>query len=552
MPRSIRMLVVATFVVHVGAVGAESLPDPSHAKALDKCHIVLGRTATKVAVKKLKSLAKCSNGVLKCVETKPGDAHCFARAAERCREQLTAGAAAEAAIVDVVVRKCGSDLAVDDLLDAAGLDVASLADECQQRFGLGLTSLTDVGTCLARQQACELERGLAIETPRTASLLAVAGVDPTAIADLACLTDFGGADEHVADPRAVGRPLERCARAISNAGLKLVEASRTSIGRCLETLFTCVQVKNDDAAAPACQVKAEKRCAVELANLAAAAGDPGRALASACGALGDDVLRAPEGLRLSALDAVCGEAGTGPVTSLTAYAACLTATHRCSVAALTRFTSPRADELLARVGTSLGGALCPALAPTPTATALVGTATPTDPLVTPTASGATVPGATPTPTPVASATAPTASPTPTCADAYEPSAFADAPVAVDGQCGGGTCTDDGFDILVQGTIAVAGETDFYVLDVVDLVGHNFALTARLTDVPDDTNYDLHLYRLEGGTWAELDASSNDGTGAEVVSFSGGSGDQSGRYGVEVRGIEGTSCAAYRLTIENPS
>ncbi len=562
-------VVVAFSFGHVGGVAAQSLPDPARAKALDKCHIVLSRTATKVAVKKLKSLAKCSNGILKCVETKPGVARCVAQAGARCNEQLAAGAVAEAAIVDTIVRKCGSDLAVDDLLISAGLDVESLRDECQARFGLGLTSLAEVGDCLARQQACELERLLAISAPRTASLLALANVDPAARTDLACLTDFGGADEHVADPRGVGRPLERCARAVTNASLKLVESSRKSIGRCLETLFTCVQVKNDAGAAPACQAKAQKRCALDLANLAAAAGRPAPALASACSAIEDSVLRAPEGLRLAALDALCAAAGTGPTTSLAAYAACLTATHRCGIAALTRFTSPRADELLARVGTSLGAALCPALVPTPTATPIVASATPIAATATPIAATATPttatatpdgttptpggPSGTPTPTlavPTETAIGPTASPTPTCADAFEPSAFPNTPVAVDDQCGG-TCTDDGFDILVEGTINVAGESDFYVLDVVDLVGHNFSLTARLSDIPDDTNYDLYLYRLDGSAYMPLDSSTNDGTGNEVVSFS-GSGDRSGRYGVEVRGIAGTSCEPYRLEIGNPN
>jgi hypothetical protein len=50
----------------------------------------------------------------------------------------------------------------------------------------------------------------------------------------------------------------------------------------------------------------------------------------------------------------------------------------------------------------------------------------------------------------------------------------------------------------------------------------------------------------------LDSSTNDGTGNEVVSYSGGAGDQSGRYGIEVRGIDGASCDVYRLEIENPN
>jgi hypothetical protein len=523
---------------------AQGLPDPARARALDKCHILLSRTGTKVAVKQLKSLAICTNGIFKCLETKPDDARCLTQARERCEEQLRAHAAAAASLVDTVVRKCGSDSSVDDLLTSAGLDVESLRTECQDRFGIGLTTLADVGNCLARQHACEVERLLAVTTPRAASLLVAANVDPTARAALPCVTDLGGGSEHVSDPRGLGRPLARCQRAVTNIGQKLLDASRKAIGRCLETLFTCGQVKTDPAAAPACQAKAQKRCAVELANLTAASFRPAPALSKACGALPDALLRAPDGLRLAALDGECAALGGGPALTLAAYAECLSRSGRCTVAALSRFESPRADALLAGVGTSLAAALCPALTPIPTATPPAPSATPVGPTGTP-----PLPSATPTPV-LPTATGPTASPTPTCADTYEPSAFPDAPVSL--KCNGGSCTDDGYDLLVNATIDVAGETDFYVVDVVDLPGHNFFLTAHLTDIPDDTNYDLYLYRFEGGVPVPLDDSTHNGTGTEVVSFSGSGDDESGQYGIEVRGVSGASCAQYRLEIENPN
>ncbi len=121
-----------------------------------------------------------------------------------------------------------------------------------------------------------------------------------------------------------------------------------------------------------------------------------------------------------------------------------------------------------------------------------------------------------------------------------------------GQCSSG-CTDDGFDIIVDATIDGPDDaSDFYVVDVTDLVGNHFALQARLSDVPDDTNYDLFLYELDGATFIELDRSTNDGTGSETVAFSGNGDDKSGRYGIEVRRIEGSSCELYRLEIENPN
>lgn len=529
---------------------AQSLPDPSRAKALDKCHILIERAGAKFAVKKLKTLGKCTDGIFKCLQTKSGVTRCLEQARERCNEQLIAGAAEEAKVVDTVVRKCGSDSTADDLLTPAGLAVASLADECSQHFGISLSDLTSIGTCLARRHACELERLFASAAPRAASLMAVAGVDATLRSTLTCLTDHGGSDEHVGDPSALGRPLTRCARAVENATSKLADASLKATGRCLDTLFTCAQVKNDPAAAPACAARSRKRCAVELANLTAAATRPGPALASACGAVAIDLLRADEGLRLSTLDTECTAIGAGAPTTLAAYADCLTRQTRCAVAHLARVKSPRGERLLfGATGTSLLATLCPSegppAVPTPTATATdLPSASPT-PTATPTT---TATSTDPTPT----ATGPTPTSTPGCADAYEPSSFADAPVDVSGQCSSG-CTDDGFDIIVDATIDGPDDaSDFYVVDVTDLVGNHFALQARLSDVPDDTNYDLFLYELDGATFIELDRSTNDGTGSETVAFSGNGDDKSGRYGIEVRRIEGSSCELYRLEIENPN
>ncbi len=527
---------------------AQHLSDQARASGVAKCHVLLERTATKTAGKALKALAICTNAIFKCVETKPGDTHCLAQARERCTEQLQARAAADATLVDTVVRKCASASDVTDLLDPAGLDLQHLADECHDRFGLDLASLADIGTCLAREHACQVERLLAFAMPRAASLLAVAGVDAAARATLACLPNDGGSDEHVADARVVGRPIAACARAVTNAGLKLLAASRTAIGSCLETLFTCAEVKTDPAAAPACAAKARKRCAVALANIAGAASRPAPALAQACGGLDVGVLAAPEGLRLGELAATCIDVGGSEPTSLAAYADCLTRGHQCAVAELTRFLSPRADDLLGTIGTSLDAALCPAEAPAPTPTA---TPNPTAglPSATATATASAAPTATP---PAPTPTGPTPIPTPGCADDHEPSAFPDAPASLDALCPSGGCTDDGYDVTITATIDVPGDVDFYTLDVADLPSHHFALTARLSDIPDGTNYDLALYRWDGQSYQPLDTSTNDGTGDEVVSFSHSGDGESGRYGVAVRGVTGASCTPYTLEIQNPN
>jgi hypothetical protein len=305
-----------------------------------------------------------------------------------------------------------------------------------------------------------------------------------------------------------------------------------------------VQVKNTPASSPGCLTKAQKRCDVEFANLAAAATRPAPAIAKACGEIDYAVLASAEGLRLAALAAECEAVGTGAPSTLATYADCLTRHYRCGVAELARFTSPRAEDLLALVGRNLGGTLCPS-AGTPTPTPV---ATPT---LTPSATAET-PTPTATPSPTASP-APTATVLPGCADLYESNAFPDLPASLNALCPGGACTDDGYELTVQATIDLPSDDDFYSVDVADLALHDFLLQVRLEDIPHGTNYDLYLYRIDGGVPMLLDQSTNDGTGAETVEFDpNGIGDNTGTYGIEVRRVSGESCQQYRLEIKDPS
>ena len=303
-------------------------------------------------------------------------------------------------------------------------------------------------------------------------------------------------------------------------------------------------MKDAPAIFPACLVKADKRCAVEFANLDAAAARPATALAKVCGAVDFPVLASPAGLRLDALTSECAALGVGDLTTLGAYADCLVRQHRCGVVALARFKSPRAASLLALIGRNLGATLCPSAFPaTPTPSAIV-TTTPSATSVTPTAS----------PSPTAAATpVPTHTPGPGCQDAYEPNAFPSLPASLSGACPSGGCTDDGYDLAIEATIDSESDSDFYSLDVVDLVSDDFQIQVRLEDIPDGTNYDLYLYRIDGGTPMLLDQSTNDGTGSEAVEFDPqGVGDNSGTYGIEVRRVSGSSCSLYRVEIEDPS
>ena len=98
------------------------------------------------------------------------------------------------------------------------------------------------------------------------------------------------------------------------------------------------------------------------------------------------------------------------------------------------------------------------------------------------------------------------------------------------------------------------DSDFYTIDVSDLPGHSFSLNARLSDIPNGNNYDLHLYRKNGNTFEELDVNhgTNGGSQDETVSFGDNAPDNSGTYGLEVRRVSGASCELYKLEIDNPN
>jgi hypothetical protein len=549
--REIRLasgLMIAIVALVATTVGAQGLPDVDKAKAVNKCHIVIERAGVNVADDKFEALENCVGAVLKCVQTKPGDGGCLDKARESCEEQLDAAAAEDAHLIDVVARKCGSDLTVEDILDPLGLDFGKLAKECQDEFGVAITDLTSVGTCLAKQHACELERMYAVEAPRAASLLEVAGVDAARRDRLVCLTPRGGGNGHVGNAK-TGRAVERCAAAIKNSGAKFIDAGLKALGKCVDMTFTCVEVKNDPSEFPACIERASDRCDTEFANLDNASARPGPAIQKACGGIDFSLLSPESGLLIESLTEECEDLGGSDPTTLAAYADCLVRNHRCGMAELLRFKSPRSEELLGHVGRSLYQ-VC--TAPTPTATA-TSTPTPT-PTVTPistapVATGTAGPPATVTVTPTATQT-PTPTPTSTpCHDSFEPNDYPSAGASLNAQCNGG-CTDDGYELTVHGTLTPT-DNDFYVWDVEDKPQDNFQIIAQLKDLPSGTNYDLYLYRKTAEGWEPVDFSDNDRTGNETVRYDGiDDADNTGQYGVEVRRVNGSSCTPYTLEIED--
>ncbi|MCC6764531.1 MAG: hypothetical protein IT293_07695 [Deltaproteobacteria bacterium] len=196
-----------------------------------------------------------------------------------------------------------------------------------------------------------------------------------------------------------------------------------SVQKCLDAVFSCVQLKPGDGG---CAAKAATLCDNQILRVGRAGVKLRAAIVKACGtaAVSYDVLRGAAALDVDALRATCLRFGTDPTGALDDYVECVLRVADCRAADVTESGMPRAEALLASVGYDLRTAACPApaasatpsAAPTPTAlpTATATVATTATPTPQETATSLTpTPTQSQTPTPTLTATAtPTASATP--------------------------------------------------------------------------------------------------------------------------------------------
>jgi uncharacterized repeat protein (TIGR03806 family) len=249
--------------------------------------------------------------------------------------------------------------------------------------------------------------------PRAGELLRVLGVTPSPIA---CLDDYGGTGAHVADPRRVGRPLDRCLATALRDGGRAFEAHTKSLAICAATIFGCVGLAVDDEAA--CLATAEDVCRARLERTASAPLAVGRLCREPTVSFAS--LASGDGANLVALGESCAEVGVPVLASVDDWLACVQRRMSCEAADDVASRVPRADELFARVGMTLRPPYCPGnpnATPTPTGVATE-TAAPTAIETTPATATPTVdptmaatPAATTTPAPSNSAT-PTRTTTP--------------------------------------------------------------------------------------------------------------------------------------------
>ena len=327
------------------AAGA-GLGDPKpEGKAIAKCAATIQKTGAKAFAARLKHLHKCTAAVFACLQLKPGDQACLAKAGSTCAKELGAETADEAKVGAAIGKACaGPALPLSALAGDRGLGVEREAARCAAYGVPVLATLADVATCVARQHRCNAEHALAFETPRAAALLAAVGRDPAV--DAPCLpapgTPSGGLDDLTR-----AKVATKCAGAIAKAGGKLATGRQKLVQKCAAAVYACVQLKPSDAA---CLAKARANCTKQLAKIVAPASGLeaklGAGLAKACGTLDATELAGPTGLGFDERTAACQELTGMGSTTATDVARCLGAQHACRVRQLLELEQPRLDELL--------------------------------------------------------------------------------------------------------------------------------------------------------------------------------------------------------------
>lgn len=148
-------------------------------KPLLKCQKAIAKAGSHYAATALTRLNGCVSKVLKCLQLKPGDAGCLAKAETQCTKQLTTGLPALSDKLRSGIAK-GCAVSFTALTDAQGLGLSQLAEVCKAVGVDALNGFADYQTCLARQHQCLVRDLLLFGTPRAAEVLRLVNETPPA------------------------------------------------------------------------------------------------------------------------------------------------------------------------------------------------------------------------------------------------------------------------------------------------------------------------------------------------------------------------------------
>lgn len=193
--------------------GGAGLGDPREAgKPATKCEEGIENAGTLFVKAKLSRLEKCVDAVFACVQEKPGDADCQAKARDLCERETSkideGDKSDEAKLRTAIEKACGPkkageppQVAPADLLAPAGLGFSANATACARLGVSSLNSTGDVAECVVRHHECRVEKLIEKEAPRAREMLAVGAIFTRCCAGSRCVLErpaacamLGGSD----------------------------------------------------------------------------------------------------------------------------------------------------------------------------------------------------------------------------------------------------------------------------------------------------------------------------------------------------------------------
>jgi hypothetical protein len=151
-----------------GGDGA-GIGDVVQGKAIQQCAAVVTKAASGFLAKKLASLTKCVDKVVACIQTKPGDASCLAKADAACGKEAAKIAAERAKVGPAIDKKCGALDFDSGLRPPTAANLAALVNTLPGADTVD--TLASYETGLRLRHECAAEDLLRVIAPRAATLL---------------------------------------------------------------------------------------------------------------------------------------------------------------------------------------------------------------------------------------------------------------------------------------------------------------------------------------------------------------------------------------------
>ncbi len=154
--------------------GNAGVAEPDDRRAVRRCDDALHRAAQRLIRGRLREIQACTATVFACIQLKPNDGGCLARARAKCTSAFGDLPALDAALTTAIARTCS---AVDaaDLTSSVGLGFGSLAARCAALGSGGAGSADAIAACLVRELRCRTNQLLENESPRFLELIAAGG-----------------------------------------------------------------------------------------------------------------------------------------------------------------------------------------------------------------------------------------------------------------------------------------------------------------------------------------------------------------------------------------